>query len=205
MKTTWRQAVQDKTFIIVALATLVLLAGLATLTPYFFREVIAPKHGVQLRDPLLAILQPFDLSFWIFALINFSILLTLVVHWKDPRVIVGGFAAYCLITLARMLAMYGITLEPPEGMISLVDPFLTHFFYPPEFAKDLFFSGHVSTMVLMALVEPVRWMRWLKIAAGVAVAACLLIQHVHYSIDVFSAPVFTYAAYKLVFRLKCFR
>jgi membrane-associated phospholipid phosphatase len=63
--------------------------------------------------------------------------------------------------------------------------------------KDLFFSGHTSTMFLLALMAPGRATRIFFLACTVVVGSCVLWQHVHYTVDVLVAPLFAFAAYAL--------
>jgi hypothetical protein len=125
-------------------------------------------------------------------------LLTIVTNYKNPQVIAQGLATFSLITWLRMLAIYLFTLEAPGGMIFLKDPFLSFIVYPQYFVKDLFFSGHVSSMVVFILIEPNKFLRWIKTAATVMVGFLILAQHVHYTLDVVAAPFFTYGVYRLV-------
>jgi hypothetical protein len=99
--------------------------------------------------------------------------------------------------------MYLVPLNPPPGMIPLGDPFVEYFGTGRLLTKDLFFSGHTATIFLFYLVsDPAR--RGLKIIfliCTVLVAVFVLLQHVHYTIDVASAPFFTFSAYKITLKL----
>jgi len=64
--------------------------------------------------------------------------------------------------------------------------------------QDLFFSGHVATTFLLLLYlrdRPV--LRWVALAASLAVTASVLLAHIHYSIDVVGAWAVTFAIYAL--------
>jgi hypothetical protein len=98
------------------------------------------------------------------------------------------------MALFRIAAMWATPLEAPPGMIPLHDP-LVRFLGPAKLlSKDLFFSGHTSTLVLLALTVPGRAWCAAFLAASVAVGFSVLVQHVHYTIDVFAAPFFAYAS-----------
>ncbi len=64
--------------------------------------------------------------------------------------------------------------------------------------KDLFFSGHTaSTLVLFLYLLPYPRLRWLALAGhGVAVASVLL-SHIHYGIDVAGGWAFAFAIFAL--------
>ena len=97
-----------------------------------------------------------------------------------------------------MLTMYSVTLEPPAGMILLADP-ISSVLYPDNgFAKDLFFSGHVSTMVILVLLENNRIAKILKITGAAIVGVFLAWQHVHYTIDLLAAPFVTYWVFRKI-------
>jgi hypothetical protein len=64
--------------------------------------------------------------------------------------------------------------------------------------KDLFFSGHTATTFLLVLyLWPHRRLRWLAVAAHVAVVASVLLARIHYTIDVVGAWAVTFAIFAL--------
>jgi hypothetical protein len=166
--------------------------------PFF--EYIAKKPGISLNDTLLLTLPTYDLSVPIFLLIYSTILASVWIHRWDPRIILVGLSTYCLVTTMRMATIYAFTLEPPRGWIPLLDPFVSVLAYDHYFAKDLFFSGHIATLCCTIYVEPIKLFKSIKIITSLAVAVMLLIQHIHYSIDIAAAPLFTYACYVAVNR-----
>lgn len=89
-------------------------------------------------------------------------------------------------------------MEAPENIIPLQDPFVETFFYGhTRITKDLFFSGHVATVCLLFLVNPYRQLRVLYALVAFLVAAFILLQHAHYTVDVLMAPLFAWGAYQL--------
>jgi len=94
--------------------------------------------------------------------------------------------------------MYVLTFDPPTDMILLVDP-VTSYFYPDAgFAKDLFFSGHTSTLTLMVLLESNQFIRWSKVLITATVGWLLAWQHVHYTLDIIVAPFVSITVFYLV-------
>jgi hypothetical protein len=64
--------------------------------------------------------------------------------------------------------------------------------------KDLFFSGHTATTFLLLLyLWPHRALRWLALAAHLAVVASVFLAHLHYTIDVLGAYAFALGAFAL--------
>jgi len=59
----------------------------------------------------------------------------------------------------------------------------------------LFFSGHTATVFLLFLCLKKKQDKWLALGGSVLTGFLLLVQHVHYTIDVLAAPVFTYFIY----------
>jgi hypothetical protein len=109
---------------------------------------------------------------------------------------------YAVMVVMRIAAMWLVPLEPPQGMISLKDPFVEVFGgMAATLNKDLFFSGHASTLFLLFLTMTGAASRRIFFGCTIAVACCVLLQHAHYSIDVVVAFPFAYAAYRIVRRL----
>jgi hypothetical protein len=66
---------------------------------------------------------------------------------------------------------------------------------------DLFFSGHVGLPFLMALMFwEIKPLRILFLSLSVIFAAAVLLGHLHYSIDVFSAYFISYGIYNIAIR-----
>jgi hypothetical protein len=98
-----------------------------------------------------------------------------------------------------MVTILLLPLEPPPGLVELKDP-ISNFFYGEEHAfitRDLFFSGHTSTQIMIGLILPGRKEKLLAFLGATTVAVLVLIQHIHYTIDVVGAVFFTWLLYKL--------
>ena len=169
--------------------------------PTYYEEIIQTKPGIILNDPILNFLTPRNWSITIFIILYVSLIHIVYVSIKNPNTIVIGLTTYCAVNLIRMGTMYTLTLEPPPGMILLVDPIATWLVYPNSgFAKDLFFSGHVSSMMAIVLVESNKRIKIVKIIGTIAVGIFLAWQHVHYTLDLIVAPFVTYAVFMVVRR-----
>jgi membrane-associated phospholipid phosphatase len=100
-----------------------------------------------------------------------------------------------------MLTISLVPLDPPAGLIGLADP-LSNFFYGPKFiTRDLFFSGHTSTVFLLYLCLPGKADKKLALAATLSVAILLLVQHVHYTLDVLGGFLFGWISWWISARL----
>ncbi|MGB0915041.1 MAG: hypothetical protein ACPGVI_03170 [Crocinitomicaceae bacterium] len=96
--------------------------------------------------------------------------------------------AYAILLIVRMVTLFLIPLKTPESLIYLQDPFLNNLVYPGEIDADLFFSGHTALIFMMYFLTRNR----LFILLGVLIAILLVIQRVHFSIDVIAAIPFAY-------------
>jgi membrane-associated phospholipid phosphatase len=94
--------------------------------------------------------------------------------------------------------MYFAALDPPADAIPLRDPLIEILGTGRLLTRDLFFSGHTSTLFLLFLAVPDRRDKPLLLACAMCVAAGVLRQHVHYTIDVLVAPLFAFASYRVV-------
>jgi PAP2 superfamily C-terminal len=197
---TWAEALRSRLFTLLATCTFAsLIAALLSLNRFLqFNE---RRRGATLIDPVLAALTPADHSVALFVLIYGTLLLALASLARDPRALVVALQAYALLAIFRIGMMYTIPLEPPPGMIMLVDPFVRAFGDGPNWAKDLFFSGHTSTTFLCALSVRTRTLSLVCLAACLSVAALILLQHAHYTIDVLVAPFVAFASQRLAHHL----
>jgi len=193
---TWREAWGDRGFRLRAIATVPALAGtLAALAT--FVKWVERRPGAILPDPLLAVLRPRDLTWLTFGLIYAGLLGAVALLAGRPRRLVPAVQAYVLLALVRIAVMWATPLDPPPGMIRLDDPFVQRMGGASEpLTRDLFFSGHTSTLFLLALAVPGRRARAVFLACTAAVGTCVLVQHVHYTVDVLAAPFFAFGAWR---------
>jgi hypothetical protein len=174
----------------------VIMLGILFTLPFFFAH-IQKRRGVVLDDWLLARLPPHNLSVLIFALIWGMALLILIRAIKHPSIYITFWWTLIFVYIVRFFTLSVVALDPPTGMILLVDPINSAFYANAVITKDLFFSGHTSTMVLIFLCLEKRTDKIIALIAAFAVAFLLLLQHVHYTVDVLAAPVIVYACYRL--------
>jgi membrane-associated phospholipid phosphatase len=105
--------------------------------------------------------------------------------------------AFIILSLFRVATIALVPLNAPAGLIGLVDPF-SNFFYGDKFVtKDLFFSGHTSSVFLQYLCLQGKMDKRLALMATVVVGFLLLVQHVHYTMDVLGGFVFAWLAWQV--------
>lgn len=187
----WKQAMGTKAYSKWLVAVLVYLVGMVVFLDHFL-PFIDKRHGVILRDPLLAVMPPRDLSHWIFSVIYLSLFISIAYLVTKPGLLVQGLLTLAVVYTLRVLTLYMIPLEPPAGCVPLRDPFVLHLAYGGVMVtRDLFFSGHTACLLTMVLVVHKKTLRILLSLALVAVMVMLLFQHAHYTIDILGALVLT--------------
>ncbi|MBT9392017.1 hypothetical protein KLP40_02470 [Hymenobacter sp. NST-14] len=193
---TWPAAWRQPAFRTRLGAVLALLLGLVALLPRYFAWVQA-RPGRHLPDPLLTALPARDVSVFTFAVIYLGIGLGLVTLLPRPARLLRALGAYLLLHLLRCATLALLPLEPPTGLVLLRDPLVDQLLYaaPTPITKDLFFSGHTATLLLLALAVPPGGRRTLLLAGTGAIGVLVLIQHAHYTYDVLAAPLFAALAW----------
>ncbi len=194
---TWRQAWADRGFRVRLVVTPPLLVGtlsaLAALVKWVER-----RPGAVLPDPVLALIPPRDVTWPVFALIYAGIVLAVLLLLRRPVRLLLGIQGYVAMAVLRMIVMWATPLDPPPGMIVLEDPLVQILGGAARpLTRDLFFSGHTSTMFLLFLAVPGKAARAFFLSCTVGVGVLVLVQHVHYAVDVLAAPPFAYAAWRI--------
>jgi hypothetical protein len=192
----WRSALQVKGFRNKFIIAAILLASCAIIAPNLF-QYVQQREGQLLNDYLLSRLPAYELSSWIFILLYILIFISICSLLLNPRQFLVVLQAYIILTFLRFVAILLVPLEPPTLMIELHDPFVQYLFYQQSVTKDLFFSGHTSLLVLLAMAVTSTWLRSILVIGAFAVATMLLIQHAHYTIDIVLAPFFSWFALAL--------
>jgi membrane-associated phospholipid phosphatase len=197
----WKEFLKEKRNKFELVITLFLLAVVLTSLANFLNYVEARK-GVLLPDPLLNLFNPIDLTWLTFTLIYVSIVVAIVTLFKNPSRLVFAIQLYTFMVAVRIIAMYLMPFDPPSSMIILNDPLVEYFGTGQTLTKDLFFSGHTATLFILFLVSENKTIKTVFMISTITVAISVILQHVHYSIDVFAAVFFTYACYKLIVKVR---
>ena len=164
--------------------------------PWFF-QTIETRNGILLNDWLLDQIPAYNVSLPIFVCVWASAILVIIRSLQNPQVLLTFLSAYVLLCLSRIISISLVPLNAPVGLIALIDP-LSNAFYGAKFiTKDLFFSGHTSTVFLMGLCLISKKEKIIIFVAASVVSILLLIQHVHYTIDIVAAPIFAYFIWRL--------
>lgn len=164
--------------------------------PHFF-AAIQKKQGLLLNDFVLASLPSVNLSATIFSFIYITVIVGIYRAAQSPYLFLLFLWSSLLISLTRIITITLFPLEPPIGLVSLVDPVLLPFYGPNNITKDLFYSGHTASVFLIFLLLRNKKEKIAAFVATIVVAVCLLFQHIHYTIDVISAPFFVWVVFKV--------
>lgn len=192
----WKVAWQQTSFRKRMITGLFILSVILLFFPLFF-EIIEKRKGIQLNDWVLDLLPSYDLSIPIFAIIWLMTVFILVRFAQSPSLFIIFLWSYIFLCLSRIITISIVPLAPPYGLIELKDP-LTNIFYGGNFnSKDLFYSGHTATQFLIFLCLQKRRDKLLALVSTILVGLMVLLQHIHYFIDVISAPLFSFLMYRL--------
>jgi hypothetical protein len=182
------------------LITIVILIPVFLFTlPYFF-NYIEKRNGVVLNDWLLAQIPPHNVSIIIFSIIWGMILLILYRSLREPSILITYCFTLAFVTVARVTCISLVPLSPPIGFIPLTDPLSGVFYGEANITHDLFFSGHTATLMTIFLCLKGKTDRLIGLLAVVAIGILLVVQHIHYTIDILAAPVIVYMIYSLTNR-----
>jgi hypothetical protein len=195
----WQGAWQLPSFRRRVIAGLIIIVSILSSFPVFFQH-IERRHGIVLNDPILAMLDPHNVSLPLFIVIWAISGYAVYRAAQTPQMFLNFLWSFILLSLFRTLTISLVPLDPPAGLIPLVDP-LSNFFYGDKFVtKDLFFSGHTSTVFLLYLTIPGRSDKKLALLATFVVVSLLLVQHVHYSLDIAGGFFFAWLSYFIAMR-----
>lgn len=199
----WGEAWQVPLFKQKLLIGLVFFITLLNVFPIFY-QYIEKRNGMMNHDVFLHLLPALDVSIPIFIVTWFMAVLMILKAVKNPSVFITFLYGFIILNIARFISISLIPFNPPHDLIPIVDPISNIFYGESYVTKDLFFSGHTATQFLCFLCLKKRIDRMFGLIATVLMGFLVLIQHVHYTIDVVSAPVFAYLCYWLASKVHSF-
>jgi hypothetical protein len=203
LKQSWKTAFADHRYTLSFLAAITVFSIFPIKADNYF-QWIQRRQGIQWNDPILNSIPAINVSYPIFGIIYLSVIYLVYRLLHEPKRFLWFAWAFNLETAFRFATIYLVALEPPIGLVDLHDPLAEILIYGDKLAitKDLFFSGHTATMVFVCFFLPSLKERRMAIGLSILLAALLLVQHVHYSIDVIAAPLFTLAAIWIVKKIE---
>ena len=192
----WKFALSDKKFRYSLISFLSIFAiQMAFISQ--FQQFLETREGVVFIDPITGSMPVFALDELTFIAIYSAHLLAIALALLRPEKFFQLILGYLFVYFFRIIAQYLMPLDPPDGIISLHDPFLIWFSDGQVINKDLFYSGHTSTTFMIFLItDNVKAKVYIFIALLFVIFG-ILMQRVHYTVDVYAAFFFTFTAYRL--------
>ncbi len=152
------------------------------------------KNYVVAPDIILDTFGPYDLSFlfiWLFVLVlSLYFLYPLIYKPREFPYVVSMFSLFVIIRsgfilLTHLQVPYDAIILNYKGIFQLLN-----------FSNDLFFSGHTGLPFLGFLIhKDHKGLRYFMLISSIILGITVLLMHIHYSIDVFSAFFITYGIY----------
>jgi hypothetical protein len=192
-----RHAWTKKQFRLKVLLTAICLVPILFLLTRFLANV-ERRPGVVLDDPILLLFNPVNVTWVIFLVIYAGIIGGVIYLLRHPYHLLIAVQTYGLMAIVRMASMAVVPLDPPLTMIALKDPFVELFGSGTTLTRDLFFSGHTSTLFMLSLAMPTDRSKVIYLLATCIVAGCVILQHVHYTIDVLMALFVAFGCYNML-------
>lgn len=169
------------------------------LTAFLFNRFLnwnEHRPGTNFHDPVFTLFSSIDCSVITFIMLYTSVVSFLIVHRKDLIQLSLLAFSYAFILILRGISLWALPFYADSDAIKLDDPFLNTFIYPDNYVeRDLFFSGHVAILVLLVLFSKDQKWKWLYTLMSVGVGITVVLQKVHFSIDVVAAPFFAILAF----------
>jgi hypothetical protein len=205
VKQNWLVAWQNKVFKQNLFVGLILLVVTMILTSYFFNYIETNKNGVILNDWVLQRIPALDASVFIVTIMGSAIFLFSIRAIANPNILITFLFALVLQLTTRMITISITEFFPPHGLIVLRDPMGSLLYQSHFITRDLFYSGHTAIVCLLAFCSFNKRHKYYFLLAAMSVGILLLIQHVHYTIDVVCAPLFAFGGFWLSKRVLTFQ
>lgn len=175
------------------------------LVAFLFNRFLAwneAREGLHFDDPVFRWYKAKDYSWAIMLPLYAAILFFVIYFRKQPLVLTRLVTAYALAIAFRMVTLYILPFYADEDAVKLFDPILNNFVYPNNYVtRDLFYSGHAALMLLMMWNMPKGRIRMIYLFITIIVSVFLVLQKVHFSIDILAAPIFSLIALTLTDRI----
>jgi hypothetical protein len=151
------------------------------------------RDGIVFNDPLFNYFDARDYSVVIVLLLYASVGFFLFYNIKKPLLLSRFVWSYIFILLMRMVALFFLPLYCDPDAVKLEDPVLNNLIYPNNYVeRDLFFSGHATMMVSFYWCFTNHTIKRVYLVGAVVVSTLLVLQKIHFTIDVLAAPLFSF-------------
>tara|TARA_Y100000991_G_scaffold135268_1_gene101950 strand:+ start:4054 stop:4713 length:660 start_codon:yes stop_codon:yes gene_type:complete len=190
----WKSFFSRKNNILVFILTVLFSISYRSFFKEYLLLVESWEHNLGIFNDPFFLEDPLDLSIPIFIFTYGTILFFIIYHLKNPTKLMYLMQLAVMVDIFRVISLYFVRLDAPE-MISLNDPILNFLIYEPHpetdlyNQHDLFFSGHTANLFIISYLYEKNYLRYFFFLITFCVATFLVLQKVHYSIDVIFAPI----------------
>jgi len=192
----WRNELFEYRFLILLSLIIVVIAGFLD---YYSGVYVSSTRVADVPDLILDHVGPYDLRVvyicGYLALIVALFLYPLILHIRMLHIVISQFS---LLVMLRALFMIFTHLRSPLDAIPVDFPWI---FKGLSFQNDLFFSGHAAIPFLGYLLFRKSKIKYFFLAGSIVMSVTVLLMHIHYSIDVFSAYFIAACSYRIVDRI----
>ncbi len=189
----YKEVFTNKNFIISLFSSIIFLM-VAIIINFYAGTYAAGVASNPVTDIILSNIDYYNVHY---LFINGSILFTIFVvfvYLQKPERIPFTVKTTALFVLIRSLFIILTHIGPFAEQQIIYQGFFSNL----SFGADLFFSGHTGMPFLFALVFwKDKIIRYIFILFSLSFAVIVLMAHIHYSIDVFSAFFITYTIFHL--------
>lgn len=183
-----------KRFQIGVIFGLIFLAGSFVINDY--AQVYAANNiNNSEKDILLDHLPTFDVHLIYSEGALLFIMALVVILLYEPKYIPFVLKSLAVFVVFRSFFMILTHLAPPAAQ-TYIDP--TDYIQRLSHGDDLFFSGHTGLPFLLAAIFwHKKYLKWLFLACTLIGGVAVILGHLHYSIDVFSALFISYGIFHI--------
>lgn len=195
----WKILLKDRSFRLSMLAGILFFSlgySINKLASIFHDSIDFEPVG----DLILNFLPTYNLEYlFTWGIYALAVLIIMYPFFVRPDVAPFMFKTFGILFLVRAGFIVLTHVGPPEGFfydtrIGFIDNPISNFL----FRNDLFFSGHVSIPFLTFLIlKESKYFKWLMFFGSLLMGITVLLMHIHYSIDVFSAFFITHGVYAI--------
>lgn len=193
-KDNWAVAIKNPAFRRKLLIGLLALCLVLYCLPYFFQH-IEKRNSHILNDMVLNWLPAKDMSVPIFSIIWTMALLIMIRSIQSPKIFILFLYSFLLVEASRFITISLVPLNAPLQLIPLMDPISNSFYGKTFITKDLFYSGHTAIQFLFFLCLRKRIDKLIALCCAISIGLLVLVQHIHYTIDVLAAFPFAFLCY----------
>jgi hypothetical protein len=189
----WRNELFEYRFLIFLSLIIVVIAGFLD---YYSGVYVTRVKAGEVPDLILDHIGPYNLKavyIYGYLILIFALFLyPLILHIRMLHITISQFS---LLVMLRALFMIFTHLQSPLDAIPVSFPWI---FKGLSFQNDMFFSGHAAIPFLGYLLFSKSKIKYFFLAGSILMSVTVLLMHIHYSIDVFSAYFIAACSYRIV-------